>query len=96
MEHFSRYNKPNKKIITEYLLSMVIQIAIFPILMYIHNPIVKLGTLIQTPEDVCGATSMPTVGRLVYLLIAPILVGVAIYFAIHFNKKKKDIYYKIS
>lgn len=92
MTHFSRYNKPDKKIITEYLLPIAIQLAIFPILMFIHNPIVKRGALIQTPEEVCGSMSTPTVGRLVYLIIAPILIGVAIYFANYFDKKKKDIF----
>ena len=92
MEHFSRYNKPNKKIIFEYLLPILIQLAVFPVLMFIHNPVVRSGSLIQPAEEVCGAMSMPTVGRLVYLLIEPILIAVAIYFANYFDKKNKDIF----
>lgn len=91
MEHFSKYNKPNKKIIYEYLIPIAIQIVIFLILVFMHR-VVKLGDNIQNPEVVNGSISSPTVGRLVYLIINPFLIATAIFFALRFNKKEKHIY----
>ncbi|MCQ2792738.1 MAG: hypothetical protein MJ208_04385 [Bacilli bacterium] len=91
IEHFSRYNKPDKKILTEYLLPIAIQLGIFLILMLLHRFTVKAGFNIQEPESVNGMVSSPTVGRLVYLLINPFLIATAIYFALYFNKKKDDL-----
>ena len=90
MENFTRFHKPEKKLVICLLISLLIQVIAFGITVPFHSLFSHMGPLLQGVVDVAGENSEPTLGRLIFGLVTFSLGIGLVPLAHYFNKKEKD------
>lgn len=92
IENFTRFHKPEKKLVICLLIAILIEVIAFGITVPLQSAIVHKGALLQAQVDVAGEMSEPTVGRLVFGIVTFILGLVLIPVANLLNKKDKEMF----
>lgn len=90
-ENFTKYHKPEKKLVITLLLSLLVQVIAFGITVPFHSIFSHMGAVLQESVDVAGEVSEPTVGRLVFGIVTFVLGIGLVPLAHYFNKKNKDL-----
>ena len=92
MENFSKPHHIEKRQLLDLLFALIAEVVAFGVCVPFFSLIVKQGPLIQDCVDVAGEISSPTVGRLVFGIVA-FTFGIGLTFLAHFlNKKNKEIF----
>lgn len=90
-ENFSKFHKPEKKMVITLLLATLVEVIAFGIACPLHSVFSHMGPLLQNVVDVAGENSEPTVGRLVFGIVTFILGLGLPFLANYFNKKDKEL-----
>lgn len=89
--NFTKFHKPEKKLVIAFLLALLVQVIAFGIACPLHSVFSHMGPLLQEVVDVGGEKSEPTLGRLIFGIVTFVL-GIGMVFLSHFmNKKNKEL-----
>lgn len=92
IENFTKFHKPEKKLVISFLLVILVEVLAFGIAMPLYRLIAHSGQLIQEAVDVAGEISEPTLGRLIFTIVF-MIVGVGLVpLANLLDKKGKELF----